>query len=75
MPWTPRSLRRASDSPTTAYFEAQYTPAVPRAARPPTEETLTMWPPSPRAIIRGTTVWTPLITPPTLTPITQSQSA
>src|ERR1700733_9813165 len=69
------SVRSASVRPTTANFEVAYRPTEPNAAIPPIEDTLTMWPGRPDANIRGRKVITPLITPPTLTPIIQSQSA
>ena len=50
-------------------------PGMPEARKLAIEAVLTMWPPCPRSFIRGTKVWTPLITPWRLTPSTQSQSS
>src|SRR5207248_1293889 len=74
MRWGLRSLASVSDSPTTAYLDVLYTPRPWLAMSPAIEAVLTMCPPSPPAIIRGTNVSIPWITPQRLTPRTHCQS-
>ena len=74
MLWGTKSVRIASDMPTTANLVALYTPKPPKAKWPAIDAVLTKWPPSPCALMRSMNVWVPLMTPFKFTLTTQSQS-
>src|SRR5262245_15688010 len=74
MPWSRSSTKSASVSPTTANFDAQYTPSQRMPTSPAIEAVLITWPPWPCSISRGTNVCTPFTTPQKFTPMVKSQS-
>src|SRR4051794_38981869 len=73
MPSGASSMCSASDNAITAALVIEYSPAA-TGSRPPIDDVVTMYPPSPWARMRGRNAWMPCATPLMLTSMSQSQS-